>query len=136
MHEGLKLVRIKSRRAKIGKLKIIWSRELPTVVSSVTVIKDSAHRYFLSFVVEIQPEILLRTDNSVGIDLGIKTFATFSDGTKVDAPKPLKKRIKKLRKLSKTLSHKTKGSKRYEKARVRVAKFHAKLKDTLDRFST
>nr|WP_293157718.1 transposase [Okeania sp. SIO2C9] len=109
---------------------MVWSRELPAAPSSVTVIKDSAHRYFLSFVVEIQPEVLLRTDSSVGIDLGIKTFATFSDGTKVDAPKPLKKRIKKYQKLSKSLSHKTKGSKRYEKARVRVAKFHAKLKDT------
>ncbi|NEP05845.1 MAG: transposase [Okeania sp. SIO2G4] len=128
--------------AKIGKLKIVWSRELPAAPSSVTVIKDSAHRYFLSFVVEIQPETLPKTDNSVGIDLGISTFATFSDGTKVDDPKPLKKRIKKHRKLSKSLSHKTKGSRRYEKARVRVAKFsyrmlrkHAKLKDTLDRFS-
>ncbi|WP_293090039.1 transposase [Okeania sp. SIO3B5] len=92
--------------------------------------KDSANRYFLSFVVEIQPEILPQTDNSVGIDLGIYTFATLSDGTKIDAPKPLKKRIKKLRKLSKLLSKKTKDSKRYEKARVRVAKFHGKLKDT------
>ncbi|GFZ90048.1 transposase [Okeania sp. KiyG1] len=77
----------------------------------------------MSFVVEIQPEILPQTDNSVGIDLGIKTFATVGmlhaksvHGTKVDAPKPLKKRIKKLRKLSKSLSGKTKGSKRYEKA--------------------
>ncbi|NES04753.1 MAG: transposase [Okeania sp. SIO2F4] len=86
-------------------------------------------RYFLSFVVEIQPEILPQTDNSVGIDLGISTFATLSDGTKIDAPKPLKKRIKKYQKLSKLLSHKTPGSKRYEKARARVAKFHAKLKD-------
>ncbi|NET17197.1 MAG: IS200/IS605 family element transposase accessory protein TnpB [Okeania sp. SIO1H6] len=127
---GFKVGQDKVYLAKIGKLKIIWSRELPNAPSSVTVIKDSAHRYFLSFVVEIQPEILPKTDNSVGIDLGIKTFATFSDGTKVDAPKPLKKRIKKLRKLSKSLSHKTKGSKRYEKARARVAKFHAKLKDT------
>nr|WP_240041624.1 transposase [Okeania hirsuta] len=109
---------------------MVWSRDLPAAPSSVTVIKDSAHRYFLSFVVEIQPEILPQTDNSVGIDLGISTFATFSDGRKVDAPKPLKKRIKKLRKLNKSLSHKTKGSKRYEKARARMAKFHAKLKDT------
>ena len=127
---GFKVGQHKVYLAKIGKLKIVWSRELPTAPSSVTVIKDSAHRYFLSFVVEIQPEVLPKTDSSVGIDLGIKTFATFSDGTQVDAPKPLKKRIKKLRKLSKSLSHKTKGSKRYEKARVRVAKFHAKLKDT------
>ncbi|NES08451.1 MAG: transposase [Okeania sp. SIO2F4] len=130
------MVRIKSIRAKIGKLKIIWSRELPTAPSSVTVIKDSAHRYFLSFVVEIQPEILPKTDNSIGIDLGIKTFATLSNGDKIDAPKPLKKRIKKYRKLSKSLSKKTIGSKRYEKARLRIARFHAKLKDTLDRFST
>ncbi|WP_367267862.1 RNA-guided endonuclease InsQ/TnpB family protein [Okeania sp. SIO2C9] len=99
--------------------------------------KDSANRYFLSFVVEIQPETLPQTDSSVGIDLGIKTFATLSDGTKIDAPKPLKKRIKKYRKLSKSLSNKTQGSKRYEKARLRIAKFsygmlrkHAKLKDT------
>ena len=127
---GFKVGQHKVYLAKIGKLKIVWSRELPAAPSSVTVIKDSANRYFLSFVVEIQPEILPQTENSVGVDLGIKTFATFSDGTKVDAPKPLKKRIKKLRKLSKSLSHKTKGSKRYEKARVRVAKFHAKLKDT------
>ncbi|MDJ0520030.1 MAG: RNA-guided endonuclease TnpB family protein [Trichodesmium sp. MO_231.B1] len=127
---GFKVGQHKVYLAKIGELKIVWSRNLPTTPSSVTVIKDSANRYFLSFVVEIQPEILPKTDNSVGIDLGIKTFATFSDGTKVDAPKPLKKRIKKLRKLNKSLSHKTKGSKRYEKARARVAKFHAKLKDT------
>ncbi|NEQ77146.1 MAG: IS200/IS605 family element transposase accessory protein TnpB [Okeania sp. SIO2C9] len=127
---GFKVGQHKIYLAKIGKLKIVWSRDLPAAPSSVTVIKDSVHRYFLSFVVEIQPEILPQTDNSVGIDLGIKTFATFSDGTKIDAPKPLKKRIKKYQKLSKSLSHKTKGSKRYEKARVRVAKFHAKLKDT------
>ncbi|NET29793.1 transposase, partial [Okeania sp. SIO1I7] len=104
---GFKVGQHKVYLAKIGKLKIVWSRELPAAPSSVTVIKDSAHRYFLSFVVEIQPEILPQTDNSLGIDLGIKTFATFSDGTKVDAPKPLKKGIKKYRKLSKSLSKKT-----------------------------
>ncbi|NEQ77902.1 MAG: transposase [Okeania sp. SIO2C9] len=80
---------------------------------------------------------MAHTDNSVGIDLGISTFATLSNGQKIDAPKPLKKRIKKYRKLSKSFSKKTKGSNRYEKVRLRVAKFsfgmlrkHAKLKDT------
>ncbi len=115
----------------------MWLRELPNVPSSVTVIKDgrgdsriAPTRYFLSFVVEILPEVLPKTDNSVGIDLGIKTFATLSNGQKIDAPKPLKKRIKKYRKLSKSLSKKTRGSKRYEKARLKIAKFNAKLKDT------
>lgn len=127
---GFQIAQHKVYLAKVGKLKIIWSRELLSEPSSVTVIKDSANRYFLSFVIETQPEVLPQTDNSVGIDLGIKTFATFSDGTKVDAPKPLKKQIKKYRKLSKSLSHKTRGTNRYEKARLRIAKFHAKLKDT------
>ncbi|MDE5084432.1 MAG: transposase [Trichodesmium sp. St15_bin1_1] len=61
--------------------------------------KDSANRYFLSFVVEVFPEVLPKTDNSVGIDLGIKTFATLSNSKKFEAPKPLNKRIKKHRKL-------------------------------------
>ncbi|NEQ40467.1 MAG: IS200/IS605 family element transposase accessory protein TnpB [Okeania sp. SIO3I5] len=128
--DGFKLGQHKVYLAKIGKLKIVWSRELPAAPSSVTVIKDSANRYFLSFVVETCAEILPQTDNSVGIDLGIKTFATLSDGTKIDAPKPLKKRIKKYKKLSKSLSKKTKGTNRYEKAKLRLAKFHAKLKET------
>ncbi len=134
---GFKVEQDKVYLAKIGSLKVVWSRDLPGEPSSVTVIKDSSNRYFLSFVVEIKPQILPKSSNSVGIDLGIKTFATLSNGEKFDAPKPLKKRIEKYRKLSKSLSKKTKGSKRYEKARLKIAKFsygmlrkHAKLKDT------
>lgn len=116
--------------AKIGKLKIIWSRVLPSEPTSVTVIKDAADRYFVSFVVEIQPSHLPCVPNTVGIGLGIATFATLDNGEKIDAPKPLKKRIQKLRKLSKKLSKKTVGSNRYERARKIRAKFYAKLKDT------
>ncbi|NEO99826.1 MAG: IS200/IS605 family element transposase accessory protein TnpB [Symploca sp. SIO2E9] len=116
--------------AKIGKLKIAWSRPLPCVPSSVTLIKDAAGRYFVSFVVEIASEVLPKNENSVGIDLGIATFATLDNGQKYYAPKPLKKRINRLRRLSKNLSGKTRGSKRYERAKKRKAKLHAKLKDT------
>jgi putative transposase len=116
--------------AKIGKLKIEWSRPLPSEPSSVTVIKDSADRYFLSFVVEINPVPLTNNGQSVGVDLGITDFATFSNGEKVKAPKPLKKRLKRLRKLQRSLSRKQKGSHRRELAKKRVAKLHAKIKDT------
>ena len=79
--------------------------ERPAISSSVTVVKDSANRYFLSFVVEILPEVLPKTDNSVGIDSGIKTKASCRDALmqppyavkKINAPKLLKKRIKKYR---------------------------------------
>ena len=116
--------------AKIGDLKVVWSRPLPSKPSSVTVIKDAADRYFLSFVVEIQPETLSDNEQAVGIDLGIATFATLDTGEKINAPKPLKKRLKRLKKAQKNLSRKQKESKRREKARKRVAKIHAKIKDT------
>ncbi len=82
--------------AKIGDLKVVWSRPLPSKPSSVTVIKDAADRYFLSFVVEIQSETLPDNEQAVGIDLGIATFATLDTGEKINAPKPLKKRLKML----------------------------------------
>jgi len=120
--------------AKMGKLKIVWSRLLPSEPSSVTVIQDSAARYFLSFVVETEPEPLELSSQSVGVDLGICTFATLSTGEKVEAPKPLKSKINRLRKLDQQLSKKTKGSNRYERARKRRAKLYAKLADTRSDF--
>ncbi len=56
--------------------------------------------------------------------------SNLSNGEKIDAPKPLQKRINRLRKLSRNLSRKQKGSKRYERARVRQAKLYARIKDT------
>jgi len=116
--------------AKIGKLKIAWSRGLPSTPTSVTIIRDAAGRYFASLVVEEDKTPLPKSESAVGIDLGIKTFATLDDGQKIDAPKPLKKKINRLRRLSKNLSRKNRGSKRYELARRRKAKLQAKLKDT------
>ncbi len=127
---GFKLNGNQISLTKIGKLKIIWSRPLPCQPSSVTVIKDAANRYFLSFVVEVNQQILPESPNSVGIDLGIKTFAMLSSGEKIDATQPLKWKIKRLKKLNRNLSRKTKGSKRYEKARLRKAKLYARMKDT------
>ena len=127
---GFKVGQKKVYLAKIGKVKIIWSRDLPSQPSSVTVIKDSADRYFLSFVVETEPEKLPDNGKSCGIDLGIETFATFNDGRKVKSPKPLKKRLRKLRRCQRNLARKQKGSNRRNKARKRLAKVHVKVKDT------
>ncbi len=114
---------------KVGKIKIVWSRSLPSEPSSVTIIRDSANRYFASFVVETKADYLTKTDNSIGIDLGISTFATLSNGEKIFVPKPLKQNLKKLAKLQRKFNRTEKGSKRREKARLRVAKLHAKIKD-------
>ncbi|WP_293079157.1 transposase [Okeania sp. SIO3B5] len=114
---------------KVGKIKIVLSRELSNKPTSLTIIKDSANRYFASFVVETNPETLPKTSNSTGIDLGISTFATLSNGDKIEAPKPLKQNLKKLAKFQRKFPRTEKGSKRRERRRLRVAKLHAKIKD-------
>lgn len=127
---GFKVGQHKIKLAKIGRIKILWSRKLPSKPSSVTVIKDSADRYFVSFVVETTPIKLPDNGKSVGIDLGIETFAVLRDGQKIKSPKPLKQKLKKSRRCQRNLSRKKKGSNRYNKARKRVANVHAKVKDT------
>ncbi|MDJ0519507.1 MAG: transposase [Trichodesmium sp. MO_231.B1] len=109
---------------------------MPKEPTSLTVIRDSAHRYFASFVVEISPESLPKTDNSIGIDLGISTFATVGTlhatsvhGEKILAPKPLKKNLKKLAKFQRKFAHTEPGSKRREKHRLKIARLHTKIKD-------
>jgi len=77
----------------------VWSRELPSAASSGTVIKDAAGRYCASFVVEIEPPQLEPSAKTVGLDLGLTSFATFSSGDKIDAAKPLRAALKRLRKL-------------------------------------
>ena len=70
--------------AKIGIVKPIGSTELPSEPRSVTLIKDCANRYLLSFVVEIEPIKTKAENSSIGIDLGIKTFAVMSNGEKAE----------------------------------------------------
>jgi putative transposase len=97
--------------AKIGLVSPIRSRELPSKPSSVTVIKDCANRYFLSFVVDVEPQDLEPINPSLGIDLGLKTFATLSDGTQVKSP-DYSKSERKIRKLQRRLARQQKDSKR------------------------
>ncbi|WP_214558940.1 RNA-guided endonuclease TnpB family protein, partial [Planktothrix agardhii] len=87
-----------------------------------------------SFVVEFNPQQLPKNGRSVGIDLGITDFATLSNGKKVKSPKPLKKQLKRLRRLQQNLSRKQNGSKRREVARKKLAKLHAKISDTRNDF--
>ncbi|NEP05609.1 MAG: IS200/IS605 family element transposase accessory protein TnpB, partial [Okeania sp. SIO4D6] len=114
---------------KVGKIKIVWSRKLPKEPTSLTIIRDSANRYFASFVVETNSESLPKTDNSIGIDLGISTFATLSNEEKILAPKPLKNNLKKLGKFQRKFAKTQPGSKRRERRRLKIAKLHAKVKD-------
>ena len=115
--------------AKIGIINPIWSRELPSEPSSVTVIKDCANRYFLSFVVEVQPIIPEAKNSSIGIDLGIRTFAVMSNGEKAESPS-YKQLDRKVRKLQRKLARQPKDSRRRSVTRIRIAKLHNRIADT------
>ncbi|MCX4592262.1 transposase [Streptomyces sp. NBC_01549] len=125
---------------KIGDIKVKWSRELPATPSSVTVIKDAAGRYFASFVIDTDPAADRARwrepdpDRAIGIDLGLTHFAVLSDGTKIDSPRFLRRAEKKLRKAQRELSRKQKGSRNREKARVKVARVHARVTDARTEF--
>ena len=119
--------------AKIGNVKPIWSRELPSSPSSVTVIKDGANRYFLSFVVEVKPVNIDAKNQSIGIDLGIKTLAVMSNGEKAQSP-DYSKLDRKIRKLQKKLARQPKDSKRSHKTRIKIAKLHNQITDTRQDF--
>ena len=84
--------------------------------------------------------MLDKTNNSIGIDLGIKEFCITSNGEKIENPKYLKKSLDKLAKLQRELSRKTKGSSNYNKARIKVARLHEHIanqrKDFLQKLST
>jgi putative transposase len=119
------------RLPKIGDLPVRWSRTLPSDPSSVAIIKDAAGRYFASFVVTIgEDETLPQVGPEVGIDLGLTHFAVLSDGTKVAAPKFLRRAARKLKRLQQALSRKQKDSNRRKKAVVKVAHAHARVADT------
>ena len=108
---------------------MVTTRPLPSEPSSVTLIKDTAGRYFASFVVEVQPEPLPPNSNSMGIDLGLAHFAILSSLEKVENPRFYKKRLRRIQAANRKLSKCKLGSRRREIAKLRLAKLHAKAKD-------
>ncbi|WP_189186933.1 RNA-guided endonuclease InsQ/TnpB family protein [Streptomyces albiflavescens] len=123
---------------KIGEVRVRWSRVLPSVPSSVTVIRDAAGRYFASFVIDTDPAVDLErmphAGQSIGIDLGLAHFAVLSDGTKIDSPRFLRRAEKKLKKAQRELSRKQNGSNNRNKARLKVARAHAQVADARREF--
>ncbi|MEU3794009.1 RNA-guided endonuclease InsQ/TnpB family protein [Streptomyces fructofermentans] len=120
----------KLRLPKIGDVRVRWSRKLPSVPSSVTVVKDAGGRYFASFVVQTDPsEMLPETTGEVGVDLGLTHFAVLSDGRKIASPRFFRRAQRKLRKAQQNLARKAKGSSNRKKAVVKVARAHARTAD-------
>lgn len=133
-----------NRKIKLPKLKWIKARGIPNItgkIKSATISQTSSGKYFVSVLVEKDNEQSLpKTGCSVGIDLGLKDYAITSDGQKIPNPQYLTKSEKRLVKLQRQLSRKSKGSKNRDKLRIRFARAWEKVtnqrKDFLQKLST
>ena len=123
-------------------LDIRWSRPLPEGAepSTVTVSRDPAGRWFVSLLCECPVEPLALSDSVVGIDAGITSLLTLSTGEKITNPRYERRDRARLALAQRRLSRKQKGSANRVKARVKVARIHARIadrrKDSLHQLTT
>lgn len=110
-------------------LNIKWNRPLPSDPATVTVSKDQAGRYFVSCLCEFEPTLLPVNDKKVGIDVGIKDLFVTSDGFKSGNPRHTAKYAARLAKYQRRLAKKKLGGKNRQKAKLKVARIHAKISD-------
>ena len=108
-------------------LKIRWSRHFTGEPRSVSVSKDPSNRYFVSFLVEEELEQWDKIDGRIGVDLGVKDVMVTSTGFASGNPKYYQKYQARLKTLQRRLAKKKKGSNNRYKARLKVAKLHAKI---------
>lgn len=116
---------------KIGWIKTKISRTFDGEIKTATIEKTLTGKFFVSITVEL-PDVKVKQKpisktNAVGIDAGIKTFATLSDGIEIENPKHLKSNLQRLKILQKRASKKQKGSANRKKSNLQVARLHEKI---------
>ncbi len=115
---------------KLGSLKLKGSRKPQGIPKMVTVSRDCAGRYFVSFMCEETLQPLPRKPNGIGVDLGVCDVVVTSEGWKSGNPRHLKTYARQLTKAQRRLSRKRKGSVRWHHQRIRVTKAHAKVRES------
>lgn len=131
----------KIKLPKLGLVKFKQDREIKGRIVNATISRNSSGKYFVSLCcLDSEVEYLMPTNSTIGIDVGLKEFAVFSDGTVISNPKYLRKSEKRLKRLQRRFSKKQKGGKNQLKARLKLARQHEKVsnqrKDFLHKIST
>lgn len=114
--------------SKIGSVKMVYHRPIKGKVKTCTVRKSSTGKWYVTFSVECDPERLPERPEQVGIDVGLKTFATLSDGQEIENPRFFRKEEKALKKVQRKHSKLAKGTRERRKHRKAVARVHERIK--------
>ncbi len=117
--------------AKVGDVRVRWSRGLPSQPSSVTIIREPGGHYYASFVVVVEPTPLPAVEREAGVDLGIARLATVADTTggrqDIGNPKHLARRLRRLARLEREKARRAEGGANRAKTRRKVAIQHGKV---------
>jgi putative transposase len=115
------------RLSKVGNIKIKLHRPIEGKIKTLT-IKREAGRWFAAFSCEIEPKPLPFSPNTVGIDVGLASFATLSDGTEIPNPHWYRVGQRALRIAQRKVARRKKGSQRRRKAVVLLQRAHAHIR--------
>jgi len=119
----------------IGHIKIVLHRPIRGKIKTLTIRRSSTGKWYASFLVECDPERLPQVPTQVGIDVGLKTFATLSDGTEIDNPRFFRKEEKALAKVQRKQSKLAKDTPERHKHRKAVARVHERIAWRRDNFT-
>jgi len=111
----------------VGYVKIVWHRPMRGKVKTCTIRRSSTGKWYASFSCECEPERLPETPEQVGIDVGLKTFATLSNGEEIANPRFFRKEEKALAKVQRKHSQLAKGTPERRKHRKVVARVHERI---------
>lgn len=125
---GLKL-------SKIGTIKIKLHRQIEGKIRTCTIRKSATGKWYACFSCEIESSHLVASDKSIGIDVGLESFATFSHGEKIDNPRFFRKEEKELAKVQRKLSKAEKGTPERIKRRKAVSKVHERISNKRSNFA-
>lgn len=127
-NDRFRIVGKELRLPKIGDMQTAENLRFSGKIMKGTVSLD-VDRWYISVVVDTEEQLERIEDKGVvGVDLGIKTLATLSDRVSFDNPKFYNKAIRRIKRLSRSLSRKTRGSNNRKKAKYRLARAHRKVR--------
>lgn len=124
---GFKLEKGRLVLSKIGEIPVKLHRKVKGKIKGVIIKRERSGRWYAIFQVEKEPEVKPRTGRAIGIDVGIRHFLTDSEGRRVENPRCYERTLRRIRTLQRRLSRKCRGSRNWEKARIRLARVYEKL---------
>ncbi|NVO66923.1 RNA-guided endonuclease InsQ/TnpB family protein [Methanofollis tationis] len=113
--------------SKIGDLRVVLHRPIEGTIKTLTIRRSATRKWYACFAVEYEPSPVPQKETTVGIDVGLESFATFSNGEKIENPRFFRTDEKALAKAQRKLSKAEKGTPERKKARKIVAHIHERI---------